>query len=125
MIASLKSDVIPQGDRPETEWRSFEDVITKSMESFRQAQSDPSHHFVHAPRMVGLGSGAQRQTDDWILSRGACYVLAMNGDSRKPDVGFAQLYFALRQWQRRSKNRKGDGATRRPVGCVIAHAMNC
>ena len=77
------------------DWRSFEDVISKSMNAFRYTGSDPSHHFVHAPRMVELGSGAQRETSDWILSRGACYVLAMNGDSRKPEVGFAQLYFAL------------------------------
>jgi DNA-damage-inducible protein D len=45
--------------------------------------------------MVPLGSGAQREVEDVLLTRYACYLIAQNGDPRKPEIAFAQTYFAL------------------------------
>lgn len=45
--------------------------------------------------MVSLGSGAQREVEDVLLTRYACYLVAQNGDPRKPEIAFAQTYFAL------------------------------
>src|SRR5258708_23835198 len=45
--------------------------------------------------MVPLGSGAEREIHDYFLSRLACYLVAMNGDSRKPEIAAAQTYFAI------------------------------
>lgn len=45
--------------------------------------------------MVGLGSGAQRPIDDFALTRYACYLIAQNGDPRKPEIAQAQKYFAV------------------------------
>jgi DNA-damage-inducible protein D len=45
--------------------------------------------------MVGLGSGSQREVDDYQLSRFACYLIAQNGDPRKPEIAQAQKYFAV------------------------------
>jgi DNA-damage-inducible protein D len=45
--------------------------------------------------MVGIGSGAEKEIDDILLTRYACYLIAQNGDSRKQEIAFAQNYFAV------------------------------
>ena len=45
--------------------------------------------------MVALGSGANREVEDYMLTRYACYLIAENGDPRKEQIAFAQSYFAV------------------------------
>jgi DNA-damage-inducible protein D len=78
-----------------TDWRNFIKVIEKAKDSCRNSGMEITDHFVDANKMVGLGSGAQRNVEDIALTRYACYLIAQNGDPAKNEVAFAQTYFAV------------------------------
>jgi len=77
------------------EWRNFLKITEKAKESCRGAGEKISDHFVEINKMVELGSGAHRQIDDLAITRYACYLIAQNGDPSKPEIAFAQTYFAV------------------------------
>lgn len=78
------------------EWRNFSGAIDKAQEACGSAGAVVSHHFVGINKMVNIGSGAKRVTDDWYLSRYACYLIALNSDASKPEVGAAMTYFVVK-----------------------------
>ncbi len=66
-----------------------------SIYSCKQSGNDPKNHFVGADKMVQIGSQTEREVNDYHLSRFACYLIAQNGDPRKPEIAQAQKYFAI------------------------------
>jgi len=78
-----------------SDWRNFLNAIDKAKKSSENAGVDIIDHFVDITRMVKLGSGSEREIDDIILTRYACYLIAQNGDSSKSEIAFAQTYFAV------------------------------
>lgn len=76
-------------------WESFFDVIKRAMNSCENSGFIIEDHFRHVPKMVKLGSGAERSIDDYMLTRYACYLIAQNGDPKKQEIAFAQTYFAV------------------------------
>ncbi len=77
-----------------SDWRNFENAINKGRMACESSGFDPSIHFVETTKKVQIGSGAVVIQKDYFLTRYACYLIAMNGDATKPEIGTAQSYFA-------------------------------
>ena len=77
------------------EWRKFQGVIEKAKDACKNSNHDVHDHFVDAAKKVKIGSEAEREIDDIMLTRYACYLIAQNGDPRKDAIAFAQSYFAV------------------------------
>ena len=78
-----------------TQWRRFEDAIKRAITSCKSSGNEPAHHFADAGKPIEGGKGAVQLVNDYHLSRFACYLIAQNGDPRKPEIANAQKYFAI------------------------------
>ncbi|MGM9782025.1 MAG: DNA damage-inducible protein D [Paludibacteraceae bacterium] len=76
-------------------WENFQVAIGRAGESCKSQNINVDDHFREVTKMVTLGSGAQREIQDYMLTRFACYLIAQNGDPKKEEIAFAQGYFAV------------------------------
>lgn len=95
-----------------TKWENFVEVIRKAEMACESTGLDSGNHFLSLRKKVRIGSGAMAEREDYILSRYACYLTAMNGLSSKPEIGFAQSYFAV-QTRRQEIADREDGLEKR------------
>lgn len=82
-----------------SQWRRFEEAIERAKIACEQSGNPVADHFANVGKMVKLGSGSEREVNDYVLSRYACYLIVMNGDPRKEVIAVGQTYFAVKTRQ--------------------------
>jgi DNA-damage-inducible protein D len=78
-----------------SKWENFEKVIQKAKDACNNAGEEIGYHFPDIRKTIPMPKGAEKEIDDILLTRYACYLIAQNGDSRKEEIAFAQNYFAV------------------------------
>jgi DNA-damage-inducible protein D len=78
-----------------SKWENFEKVIQKAKDACKNAGEQVDYHFPDVRKTIPMPKGAEKEIDDILLTRYACYLIAQNGDSRKQEIAFAQNYFAV------------------------------
>jgi DNA-damage-inducible protein D len=76
-------------------WENFTEVVEKAIQACDNSGRFSSNHFRYITEMIEAGKGARKKRENVVLSRYACYLVAMNGESSKPEVATAQTYFAV------------------------------
>ena len=76
-------------------WENFEKIVQKARQSCESAGVELRDHFRDVTKMIEVGKGAMVPTQDFFLTRYACYLVAMNGDTSKSEIATAQAYFAI------------------------------
>lgn len=108
-------------------WERFAGAIKRATTSCKKTGNSIEDHFPGAGKMIELGKGGQREVDDYYLSRFACYLIAQNGDPRKPEIAAAQVYFAIstrkNELQKLYKEQQERLATRLKVSAPSIRKM--
>ena len=91
-----------------TDYRNFIKVIEKAKSACNLSNNNASDHFVDVNEMIQIGKGGQREIDNVILSRYACYLIVQNGDSSKPIIANGQTYFAIQTRRQELLNQQND-----------------
>ncbi|MGD0410379.1 MAG: DNA damage-inducible protein D [Verrucomicrobiota bacterium] len=86
---------------------NFENVIQRAITACASSEQESAKHFLETRKKVAIGSGAQVMRKDYFLSRYACYLIAMNGDTAKPHIGIAQTYFAVKTREQEVSEQQG------------------
>jgi DNA-damage-inducible protein D len=73
-----------------TNWQKAEEVIARAVRACVNSGQAVGNHFTGLSKMVEIGSNTVREVRDWKLDRYACYLIAQNGDPKKPEIAMAQ-----------------------------------
>lgn len=77
-------------------WDGFLPAIERATITAQNSGVDIASEFAQVVKVRRDPKLGDQQRYDYELSRFACYLTAMNGDPRKPEIAAAQTYFAVR-----------------------------
>lgn len=58
------------------EWRNFTNAVEKAKEACKNSQIDVNYHFVDVNKTIPMPKNAEKNVDDIMLTRYACYLIA-------------------------------------------------
>jgi len=93
-------------------WESFQNVIKRARMACASTGLDDNDHFRDTTKVMVVGKGASMQVSDCYLTRYACYLIAMNGETSKPEIGAAQTYFAVQTRRQEIQDQLTDAERR-------------
>ena len=76
-------------------WENFEKVIQKAKIACKNTGISVVEHFPDIRKTIRMPKNAEKEINDYKLTRYACYLIAQNGDPRKEVIALAQTYFAV------------------------------
>lgn len=77
-------------------WQNFAAAIDRSMSTAQNQGHHVATEFAQVSQVTDAGNLGKQARGEYELSRFAAYLVAMNGDPRKPAVAAAQAYFAVK-----------------------------
>ncbi len=75
-------------------WEKFQKSIEEAKVACENSNQAVADHFHLEVQLIKAGKGARRPTEDYHLTRYACYLIVQNADPAKPIVALGQTYFA-------------------------------
>jgi DNA-damage-inducible protein D len=76
-------------------WENFAIAINRAKDACKSQNIRLTDHFRDVTKTIPMPKGAQKEINDILLTRYACYLIAQNGDPKKEEIAFAQSYFAV------------------------------
>lgn len=82
-----------------SQWRRFNETIERAKKACDNSGQNSIDHFAEVGKTIKMPKNAKKTVKDYMLSRYACYLIVMNGDSRKEVIALGQTYFAVKTRQ--------------------------
>ena len=94
------------------QWRSINYLIARAKVVCQESRYNIDDHFAVQRKMIKLAKGATRNVIDYKLSRYACYLVVMNGNSKKEIIALAQTYFTIQTRKQELSEKKYNELTK-------------
>ncbi len=93
-------------------WQKFEDVIRRAMIACEKMGRHPDRHFTYSDNVPMPGNEKQVTRRNYYLSRYACYLISMTGDSSREEIATMKDYFAIQTRKQEIAEELPDGQKR-------------